>query len=127
LEPLLEPCTPSWGEEQTGVSAAEIEEAARVYGRGPSLLWMGQGLQRQPLGGNLMRAIAALPAATGNLGRPGTGFLYLNGHESRRVDDDYIAAPGLGPDPPTISHMDLASYLTDPDRSRALLCWNMNP
>jgi anaerobic selenocysteine-containing dehydrogenase len=88
---------------------------------------MGQGLQRQPLGGNVMRAVAALPAATGNLGKPGTGFLYLNGHGSRRIDDDYIAAPQLGPDNPTIGHMDLATHLADPSRSRALLCWNMNP
>ncbi len=127
IEPLLEPCTPDWGEEQTGVPAALIEEAARLYGRGPSLLWIGQGLQRQPLGGNIVRAVSALPAATGNLGKPGAGFLYLNGHESRRLDDGYLAAPALGPDNPTISHMDLASHLSDAARARALVCWNMNP
>lgn len=127
IEPLLEACTPKWAQEQTGVPASLIEEAAVLYGRGPSLLWIGQGLQRQPLGGNIVRAVATLPAATGNIGKPGCGFLYLNGHRSRRIDDAYIAAPTLGPDNPTIGHMALASHLADPSRSRALLCWNMNP
>ena len=58
--------------------AALIEQAARIYGAGPSLLWIGQGLQRQPTGGNVVRACALLPAVTGNVGKPGAGFLYLN-------------------------------------------------
>lgn len=127
LEGLLDPCSPAWGEAVTGVPSGLIEAAAQAYGRGPSLLWIGQGLQRQPLGGNVVRAVAALPAATGNLARPGAGFLYLNGHGSRRLDDDYVAATHLGPDNPVIGHMDLAGHLADPDRSQALLCWNMNP
>ncbi|MGE0653332.1 MAG: molybdopterin-dependent oxidoreductase, partial [Alphaproteobacteria bacterium] len=79
VEKLLDPCTPAWGEAQTGVPATQIEEVARLYGRGPSLLWMGQGLQRQPMGGNVMRSVALLPAASGNLAKPGTGVLYLIG------------------------------------------------
>jgi len=127
LEPLLADCTPAWGEAATGVPAGLIEEAARLYARGPSLLWIGQGLQRQRTGGNVVRAIALLPAVTGNLGRPGAGFLYLNGAESRRLDEDYLAAPHLGPEaPPPISHMGLVDCLEDPDRSQALFCWNIN-
>ena len=127
LEPLLGDCTPDWGEEVTGVPARLIEEAAEAYGRGPSLLWLGQGLQRQRTGGNVIRACALLPAVTGNLGKPGTGFLYLNGTESRGIDESYLAAPHLGrgaPDP--ISHMDLVECLEDSARSRALFCWNIN-
>jgi anaerobic selenocysteine-containing dehydrogenase len=127
LAPLVEPCTSAWAEQQTGVPAAAIEEAARIYGRGPSLLWIGQGLQRQPLGGNIVRAVATLPAVTGNLGRPGSGFLYLNGRPSRCIDSDYLAATELADDPPTISHMDLASHLERPEQAGAMLCWNMNP
>jgi anaerobic selenocysteine-containing dehydrogenase len=126
LEVLVEPCTPAWGEAQTGVPAALIEEAATVYGRGPSLLWIGQGLQRQPLGGNIVRAVAVLPAVTGNVGRPGAGFLYLNGGGTRELDYAYVDGSHLGT-PPTISHMDLAQHVADPTRCRALLCWNMNP
>src|SRR5581483_11795717 len=79
LEPLLDACSPDWGEEVTGVPAAVIEEAAALYGVGPSLLWLGQGFQRQRTGGNAVRSCALLPALTGNIGKPGAGFLYLNG------------------------------------------------
>jgi anaerobic selenocysteine-containing dehydrogenase len=127
LEPLLEPCTPSWGERVTGVPAGAIEQAAHWYGAGPSLLWIGQGFQRQPRGGNAVRAVAQLAALSGNVGKPGAGFLYLNGAGNRMLDEDYIAGahlPGAPPDP--VSHMDLAGWLEDPHRSRALLCWNIN-
>ncbi len=127
LEPLLADCTPEWGEAATGVPAGLIEEAARLYARGPSLLWIGQGLQRQRTGGNVVRACALLPAVTGNLGKPGAGFLYLNGTDSRRIDEDYLAAPHLGSDTPgAISHMELVDCLEDPARSQGLFCWNIN-
>jgi anaerobic selenocysteine-containing dehydrogenase len=127
LEPLLADCTPEWGESVTGVPAVLIEEAARLYGGGPSLLWLGQGFQRQRHGGNVVRACALLPAATGNLGKAGAGFLYLNGTDSRRIDEHYLAAPHLGHDAPDpISHMDLVGCLEDPARSQALFCWNIN-
>lgn len=127
LEPALAQCTPSWGERVTGVPAELIEEAARLYAAGPSLLWIGQGFQRQPRGGNAVRAVAILPAATGNLGKPGTGLLYLNGGGNRGIDEDYLAASELAVDvPEPISHMDLAARLEDHDRARALLCWNIN-
>jgi anaerobic selenocysteine-containing dehydrogenase len=127
LETVVAACTPTWGEEVTGVPAQLIEEAARMYGRGPSLLWLGQGLQRQRTGGNVVRACALLPAVTGNLGKPGAGFLYLNGTESRGIDEDYLAAAHLGRDAPDpISHMDLVASLEDGERSEALFCWNIN-
>ena len=127
VEPLLERCNPGWGERVTGVPAEAIELAAHWYGAGPSLLWIGQGFQRQPRGGNAVRAVAQLAALTGNVGKPGAGFLYLNGAGNRMLDEDYVAGgylPGSPPDP--ISHMDLAGWLEDPQRSRALLCWNIN-
>jgi anaerobic selenocysteine-containing dehydrogenase len=112
------------------VPAALIEEVAVLYARGPSLLWLGQGLQRQSTGGNVMRACGVLPAVTGNLCKPGAGFLYLNGNlRQRRMDEDYLVAAHLGAagGAPSISHMDFAAALEDPARSRALFVWNMNP
>ena len=127
LEPLLAPCTPAWGEAVTGVPAAAIEHAARIYASGPSLLWLGQGFQRQPRGGNALRAVAMLPALTGNLGRPGTGWAYVTGTDSRRIDDGYLVAGHLQVDPPpALSQMDLADALADPVRAQALFCWNIN-
>jgi anaerobic selenocysteine-containing dehydrogenase len=127
LEPTLSDCTPEWGERVTGVPSALIEEAAQLYGRGPSLLWIGQGFQRQPRGGNAVRAVGLLPVVSGNLGKPGTGLLYLNGTGSRRIDEDYLAGTELAtsvPDP--ISHMELTRRLEDRERSRGLCCWNIN-
>jgi anaerobic selenocysteine-containing dehydrogenase len=130
LEPSLGECTPEWGAAATGVPTALIEEVAVLYARGPSLLWLGQGLQRQATGGNVVRACALLPAITGNLCKPGAGFLYLNGNlRERRMDEDYLAGShlGLAGGAPSVSHMDFAAALEDPARSRALFVWNMNP
>ena len=126
LRPLLEDCTPAWGEAATGVPAALIEQAARAYGSGPALLWLGQGFQRQPRGGNAMRAAAMLPALTGNLARDGSGWAYVTGGDSRGIDDDYLVASHLAEPPPPVSQMDLADLLVDPSRAQALFCWNIN-
>ncbi|HWF75492.1 MAG TPA: molybdopterin-dependent oxidoreductase [Solirubrobacteraceae bacterium] len=123
-----EPCDPSWTMAQTGVPADAVEQAAHLYGAGPSLLWIGQGLQRQPGGGNVVRSVAALPAVTGNLGRVGAGFLYLNGFGSRGIDEDYLSAAAAYPEvPEPISHMALATTLEDAERAQAFVCWNVNP
>jgi anaerobic selenocysteine-containing dehydrogenase len=125
---LAAPCDPAWTHDHTGVPAQAVERAAHLYGAGPSLLWIGQGLQRQPTGGNVVRSVAALPAVTGNLGRPGSGFLYLNGFGNRGIDEDYLSGADSFPDVPApISHMALASHLADAARSRAFVCWNVNP
>ncbi|MFZ5789270.1 MAG: molybdopterin-containing oxidoreductase family protein [Pseudomonadota bacterium] len=127
IETTLEACTPAWGEAETGVPASLIEEAARLYGRGPSLLWLGQGLCRQPQGGNVVRAAALLPPATGNLGKPGAGFLFLNGAARKGVDGDDIEGAHLRENPRrAISHMDLCATLEDSAKARALFCWNIN-
>jgi anaerobic selenocysteine-containing dehydrogenase len=127
LEPLVADATPAWTAEATGVPVATIEEVARRYAEGPSLLWLGQGLQRQPRGGNVMRACAALPAITGNLGKPGAGLCYLNGDGPRNIDADIVGAPQLRREPASnIGHMELADALADPQRARAFFCWNMN-
>ena len=89
----VEAMTPERGEALTGVPAGLIRQAALTYARGPSLLWLGQGMQRQRYGGNAFRSVAALCAVTGNLGRPGAGFLYMNGPSTRGVSFDYVAAP----------------------------------
>src|SRR3954470_20788597 len=81
-------------------------------------------------GGNVVRACAMLPAVTGNIGKPGAGFLYLNWDlnlPKRFLDDAYLTAAHLAANPIShISHMDLATCLEDPVRARGLVCWNMN-
>ena len=127
LEDSIGACSPAWTEEMTGVPAALVEEAARIYAKGPSLLWLGQGFQRQARGGNAMRSCALLPALTANIGKPGTGFLYLNGLGLRGIDEAYLCAEHLRTGPRrSVSHMDLAARLEDHERTRALVCWNIN-
>ena len=125
----LEPCTPAWGQQHTGVPAELIEQAAQLYGPGPSLLWLGQGLQRQATGGNIMRACGLLPAMTGNIGKPGAGFYYLNNTPAiAGADFGKLAGTDLlRTKRASISHMDLAQRLEDPDTAQALVCWNTNP
>jgi anaerobic selenocysteine-containing dehydrogenase len=63
----------------TGLSQNDIVGLAHDYGRTkPSLLIAGFGLQRHHHAGQAMRAVALLPALTGNVGRPGGGWQYAN-------------------------------------------------
>jgi anaerobic selenocysteine-containing dehydrogenase len=127
LEPEIARCTPEWAAPITGVTVAEIKEAAHLFGAGPALLWMGQGLQRQPMGGNVFRAVAMLSALKGDFAKPGAGFLFLNGGGRRGLDGDYVEASHLrSGKKQTASHMDLVDLLADAERSRALITWNIN-
>jgi len=129
LEPAIAACDLGKLSALTGVRAALTEQVAHLYAAGPSLLWLGQGLQRQTTGGNVMRACALLPAISGNLCKPGAGFLYLNGNlRQRGMDEEYLTGAHLAQAlPPAVSHMDFAEVLQDSARSRALFVWNMNP
>jgi anaerobic selenocysteine-containing dehydrogenase len=129
LETEIERCTPQWGEQQTGVPAADILQAAEIYGAGPSLLWVGQSLQRQPMGGNVMRSAGLLPALTGNIGKPGAGFYYLN-YTPFLIggDPDYLEGAQLAAgETKIVTAMDLADRLLDPEEFKAFLVWNTNP
>ncbi|MFD0986085.1 molybdopterin-containing oxidoreductase family protein [Methyloligella solikamskensis] len=127
VEPAIDAATLQVTEAKTGVPAALIEEAATVFSAGPALLWLGQGMQRQPRGGNAFRAASLLSVATGYLGQKGAGFCYLNGAETRGVDKAFIVGDELRSDGgSSISHNDLADTLADPVRASALFTWNNN-
>ena len=127
VEAAIEAATPRWAAEKTGLDVPSIEEAARLYAAGPALLWLGQGLQRQRGGGNIFRACAMLPALTGNIGKAGAGFYYLN--DSAGIVGRRGAAPERRDDGqgPSISQMDVPEALNDPERFRAYVVWNCNP
>ncbi len=120
--------TPAWGEAQTGVPAADIERAARLYGAGPALLWCGQALQRQSQGGNIMRAVGLLPALTGNIGKPGAGFYYLNVTPIfAGIDLGWLGGAALAREGgKKVSHMALATRLAS-DEFKTFFVWNTNP
>ncbi len=127
LQADIDEATPERTAELTGVPADLIKQAAMLFSDGPSLLWLGQGMQRQPRGGNAFRAAVLLSVATGSLGKPGAGFCYMNGPETRGVDFSFLMSPELRKDGgASISHIDLADHLESAEKSRALFTWNNN-
>lgn len=61
----------------TGLPMEAIERLAQVYAtHTPSLIKIADGLQRNPNGGQTVRAICTLPAITGQYGRQGGGLMY---------------------------------------------------
>ncbi|HSP90041.1 MAG TPA: molybdopterin-dependent oxidoreductase [Vicinamibacterales bacterium] len=63
----------------TGLDAQEVRALAQEYaGTKPALLIAGFGLQRHSRAGQTMRAVALLPALTGNVGVAGGGWQYAN-------------------------------------------------
>ncbi len=78
--------TPEWAEAITGLPKDLIENLASMYACSrPSAILMGYGLQRYYSGGNAVRAIDALAALTGNIGREGGGANYANGWVRSRL------------------------------------------
>lgn len=127
VEAAVDAASPQVTEALTGVPADLITAAGRQFACGPALLWLGQGMQRQPWGGNAFRSATLLSIATGYLGQPGHGFCYMNGPETRGVDITFLMAPELRRDSgSSISHIDLADALHDRERSTALFTWNNN-
>ncbi len=69
--------TVDWAAEQTGVPAAVIRQVAEEFATAdPATIWEGYGLQRHINGGVNVRAIDALVAMTGNIGKEGGGARY---------------------------------------------------
>ena len=79
----------------TGIDAAAIRDLAREYAATkPALLVAGFGLQRHHRAGQTMRAVALLPALTGNVGVEGGGWQYAN------LASHVLRDPPLPPEPP---------------------------
>jgi len=59
--------------EAADVSLGDAEEIATRLADGPAMILVGWGMGRRRNGGAIVRAIDALAAISGNIGRPGTG------------------------------------------------------
>src|SRR3954447_15476215 len=67
----------------TGVPAAAVRGAARLYARGPnSAIYYGLGVTEHSQGSTAVMGIANLAMATGNLGRRGVGVNPLRGQKN---------------------------------------------
>ena len=75
--------SPEATEAQTGVPAADVRAAARLYAKGPnSAIYYGLGVTEHSQGSTGVMAIANLAMATGNIGRNGVGVNPLRGQNN---------------------------------------------
>ncbi len=76
---LREQVTLEWAAAATALRPEVIRDLAVTYATGgPAMIWMGFGLQRHDGAVETVRAIDALAAMTGQIGRPGTGVQFAN-------------------------------------------------
>ena len=80
----------------TGVDAALISQAARLYGSAKSaLIFYSMGITQHSHGVDNVRAVAALAMMTGNVGREGAGVCPLRGQNNVQGGCDMGALPDL--------------------------------
>src|SRR3954447_3555559 len=78
----------------TGVPAAAVRGAARLYARGPnSAIYYGLGVTEHSQGSTMVMCIAQLAMATGNLGREGVGVSPLRGQNNVQGSCDMGSFP----------------------------------
>ncbi|MCC7460907.1 MAG: formate dehydrogenase subunit alpha [Gammaproteobacteria bacterium] len=81
-------------ESVTGVPAALVRGAARLYARGPnSVIYYGLGVTEHSQGTTAVMGIANLAMATGNLGREGVGVNPLRGQNNVQGSCDMGSFP----------------------------------
>jgi formate dehydrogenase major subunit len=86
--------SPEATERITGVPAAAVRGAARLYARGPnSAIYYGLGVTEHSQGSTAVLAMANLAMITGNLGRPGVGVNPLRGQNNVQGSNDVGSFP----------------------------------
>ncbi len=86
--------SPEAVEAVTGVSAADVRGAARLYATGGNgAIYYGLGVTEHSQGSTAVMAIANLAMATGNIGRPGVGVNPLRGQNNVQGSCDMGSFP----------------------------------
>ena len=94
----LQSFTPEFGEEVTGVPAADIIKAARIYGSAASAgIYYAMGITQHVMGTNNVNAIGNLAMMTGNIGRHGAGVNPLRGQNNVQGACDMGSLPNVYP------------------------------
>lgn len=76
---VVEPWTPARAAGVCGIPESSIERLAALLGTAhPATIVAGYGMQRYTNSGQTMRAMIALLAVTGQIGRPGAGWMFAN-------------------------------------------------
>lgn len=87
--------------DMAGMDEASVNELATDYSNGPTTILVGWGMQRRRNGAAIIRAIDALGAVTGNIGKPGAGVSFYfprKGAYDLSFLDDSTAPRGI-PEP----------------------------
>src|SRR5260370_22664981 len=75
---ILPKFTPARTAEITGLSVADIEKLASMYGKAKAaMIRLGEGMTRLAAGGQALRTVALLPGVSGHYGVKGGGALLL--------------------------------------------------
>src|SRR5678815_3993394 len=86
--------SPEAMEKVSGVPAADIRGAARLYAQGPNgAIYYGLGVTEHSQGSTMVMGIANLAMATGNLGREGVGVSPLRGQNNVQGSCDMGSFP----------------------------------
>lgn len=95
---VLEKYTPEKVEKITGVSAKDIERAAKMFARrGKGVVIYAMGITQHVRGTDNVMALANLVMLTGNVGKPGTGLSPLRGQNNVQGACDMAALPNVLP------------------------------
>ena len=111
----------------SGVSAAQIEQVARLYATtSPALVKCGWGLERNRNGGNAAMAVMALPAVGGKFGVRGGGYSMSNS-SSWNITPTWVAEPEG--DTRVVNMNRVGRELLEPSGApiRGLFVYNCNP
>lgn len=96
LKETVRTYTPEKVSQITGVPAEMIEEAARIYARGPnSAVYYTMGITQHTTGTNNVRTLANLAMLCGMMGRPGTGVNPLRGQNNVQGACDMGCLPNV--------------------------------
>ncbi|HVB70049.1 MAG TPA: formate dehydrogenase subunit alpha [Acidimicrobiales bacterium] len=86
--------SPEATEEVTGVAAAELRAAARLYASAPAAsIYYGLGVTEHSQGSTMVMGMANLAMATGNIGRDGVGVNPLRGQNNVQGSCDMGSFP----------------------------------
>ncbi|MFH1141492.1 MAG: formate dehydrogenase subunit alpha, partial [Chloroflexota bacterium] len=98
LKECLEGVSMGWVEQVSGVSQAQVVEAARTYAQSkPATILYGMGITQHSHGTDNVLAISNLSLLTGNLGKPGSGVNPLRGQNNVQGACDMGALPNVYP------------------------------
>ncbi len=90
--------TPEYAEKITGISAANIREAMRIYAAAPSaFILYGMGVTHYGQAVDVVKGLSGLALLTGNFGRPNVGIGPVRGQNNVQGACDHGALPNVFP------------------------------